>query len=169
MPLSAFQAARYVDIAQFYTDDVKRHFKFFKANPAKVWDSLLAGVMDGSALNIYAPCRSHRCSNGKSRKCTMRKADRHIAGMSCTDMSLMNTGRPKAGGKSMLYFLACVGLRRKVREPVVLFENVDGFLQLLQLTLGDLYYVDCTRNVVKLCPSMNGTCVCSRPETSCFY
>ena len=71
-------------------------------------------------------------------------------------MSTLNGTRPKAKGKSMLYFLAFAGLRRKVREPVLVLENVEGFLEILNIILGDLYYVDATTNVVKLCPSKNG-------------
>ena len=71
-------------------------------------------------------------------------------------MSAMNNGRPGGKGKTMLYFLAFAGLRRKVREPILVIENVDGFLSLLQLVLGDLYYVDGTANVAQLCPSHNG-------------
>ena len=151
MSILALKAAWYVDISQFYTDDVKRHFRFFKKNPEKVWDALLPGVMDGTALNDFAPCRSHRPC-----KCKLQKADRHIGGMSCADMSAMNNGRPGGKGKTMLYFLAFAGLRRKVREPILVIENVDGFLSLLQLVLGDLYYADGTANIAQLFPSHNG-------------
>lgn len=142
---------KFVDIAQFYTDEVKRYLKDFKQHPDKIWKGLLPSILDGSALWDNAPCRSH-----KPGRCCLKRSDRHIATFSCTDMSTMNNDRPKSLGKTMIYTLVWAGLRRKILEPVLAIENVKGFEELLKLLLGNLYHVNETDSWVHTCPPKSG-------------
>lgn len=87
------------------------------------------------------------------RVCPLLRADQHTAGTPCTDYS--NWGlRKKGQGPTAKLFAVWIALRRSLREPVLLHENVPNFGQdtLLDL-LGDLYIV---LSVSPVCPSAMG-------------
>jgi len=87
------------------------------------------------------------------RVCPLLRADQHTAGTPCTDYS--NWGlRKKGQGPTATLFAVWIALRRSLREPVLLHENVPTFgsKALLEL-LGDLYIV---LPVSPVCPSTMG-------------
>ena len=66
----------------------------------------------------------------------------HIAGTPCTDWSSMGT-QSGAGGLTMVFLFAWIGLRRLVQEPVIIQENVTKFcVSYLEKFIGDLYFID---------------------------
>ena len=97
------------------------------------YDRLSTILLKPGAVRLASKCIVHGCD------CTHRRADLHIAGTPCTDFSNMGSLN-KENGRTTAYFLIWAHLRRLLREPRVICENVEGFLVwLLEVTLGMVY------------------------------
>jgi hypothetical protein len=90
-------------------------------------------VKSGRAVSPMARCVNHQ------GHCRLQRARLHIAGTPCTDWSQAGD-QAKTSGITMVHFLAWVALRRLIREPMLVQENVPLFPQALLIELlGDLY------------------------------
>lgn len=75
------------------------------------------------------------------KHCTLTRADIHRAGSPCTDASSMGKMTYMDGPNAKVFFTWCA-LRRRLREPVVVHENVPKFgTHALEDALGDLYII----------------------------
>ena len=95
--------------------------------------SKLEKILPYCDVKVRAKCKRH------CRVCRVKKADIHFAGTSCTDHSSFGKNKKFRGPTAKLFFLWCA-MRRKLREKVVIHENVVLFgLAKLRQHLGDLY------------------------------
>ena len=66
----------------------------------------------------------------------------HIAGVPCVDHSSMGKRKGKEGKTNIVFYSWCA-MRRVLREPIVILENVEAFgEEELALCLGDLYHLE---------------------------
>lgn len=68
-------------------------------------------------MSNVAYCHCHQ------RLCPYPRATLHIAGPPCVDWSSMGLGKGK-DGPTYKHFAAWCGMRKSVREPCILMENV---------------------------------------------
>lgn len=123
------------DITDFFHQKIQKQvMRLHKIG--KVMDILPQLVMSGKAVRRTAYCMQCR------RECEVPMASIHIAGTPCTDWSSMGT-QSGAGGLTMVFLFAWIGLRRLVQEPVIIQENVTKFcVSYLEKFIGDLYFID---------------------------
>jgi len=102
-------------------------------------------------LTHCTPKRSAWCQT-HSGYCCIRVCHKHVAGSPCTDASSYGDGLMFNGSQSKYFYLWCA-MRRQLREPLVVHENVPRFgIAELDDVLGDLYIII----RIPLCPTQLG-------------
>ena len=109
------------DITSFYRQEIKGVVEEMskKAYPA-AFEALKPVIKSGKAMTLTSYCRRH------DKMCRMQPARRHVAGTPCTDHSSMGK-REGQDGKTAICYLAWVGLRLALQEPIIVQENVTSF------------------------------------------
>ena len=96
-------------------------------------DSMGLWKADVKVDNLW--CMVHKCRH------SLWRADVHIAGTTCTDHSSYGSMN-KDEGEQVKFFMMWCALRRKLKEPLLVHENVSGLgVGPLQRYLGDLYFI----------------------------
>lgn len=125
------------DITSFYRQEIKGVVEEMskKAYPA-AFEALKPVIKSGKAMPLTSYCRRH------DKMCRMQPARRHVAGTPCTDHSSMGK-REGQDGKTAICYLAWVGLRLALQEPIIVQENVTSFkIAYLSEFFAEMYYMD---------------------------
>ena len=131
------------DIDQFYTDAVRDVLDRASRQGHVSIDALVPTILDSRGVRLDAPCSRHtKRREAREALCTLKRAKLHIAGFPCIDWSRLGLLQ-KSSGSSARYFCAWIMLRRRLKEPLLLLENVDGFdTSIIRTLLEDLYMID---------------------------
>ena len=130
------EPCRFGDLAEFFDETVQEVLPELYQRPEIALDALLPVIRRGHGIRLSAPCLTH---GGKY--CTLTCAKRHIAGTSCTSHSRQGAGA-KQYDETIIFFAAWAGLRRRLAEPCIIYENVKGLLYLLVKFVHDIYFID---------------------------
>ena len=125
------------DIGHFYTERVADTLASIQASGTKLsLDALKPMIMTGKAMRPCAPCLVHG-----GGLCEHPRAKIHDAGPPCIAFSPMGK-QDKNEGKSMIHIAAWFGMRRMLREPVLVVEESNRFdPKIYGEWLGDIYYI----------------------------
>lgn len=117
----------------------------------------LRKVLPTCEVRSTAYCTTHK------KMCVATSCHKHVAGSPCTDASSFGDGL-QFEGKQAKFFYIWIAMRRKLREPLVIHENVPQFGDAeLRSLLGDLYCI-CR---ITTCPTKLGWCS-RRPRQFCI-
>ena len=124
------------DIDTFFNANLQTCAKGLLKTPKIALEVLSPAIRSGQAVDTVAYCLRH------GRRCQHPAAKIHVAGTTCTAFSPRGLQRGK-DDPTIVHFLAWVGLRLKILEPIIIQENVKAFSEeLIAMFLGHAYFMD---------------------------
>ena len=134
----------FADMADFCPNELREKVGL-AGGPATLPIEEQRRVLCGCCPRSHAWCLKHKTM------CALQRAHVHKAGSHCTMHSSMGK-RQAFEGNQIVYFWIWVAMRRFLKEPVVLHENVVSFgIEVFEAELGDLYVcIRCVHNVSDL-------------------
>eukprot|EP00435_Cladocopium_sp_Y103_P030918 s722_g7.t1 len=132
------------DLCEFFVDSIKDTITELKARPELAFEVLAKMVATGEAVKTHAYCHKHKKICFATFGCFQTMAFVHTAGTSCIAYA-PNGNMKGVRDVSILPFLAWIGLRIKLQEPILLHENSKRFpVSIMQRLLGHIYHIDDT-------------------------
>ncbi|CAK9099072.1 Uncharacterized protein SCF082_LOCUS46421 [Durusdinium trenchii] len=149
-------ACLFSDIGGFFRPELQSTVADLKDNPAMSVEILAPLLASGRLMRSAADCLYH------GRLCSLKTAQKHIAGTSCIPYSRRGV---QLGHKddATIYAIAFIGLRLLLQESDITLENVVGAdFSLYERFLGHLYYFE----THEICPTTLGWAF-ARPRMFC--
>lgn len=102
----------YGDINEFWSPSLKPWIQKVMSTPTTpgVMEALRPSVMSGNAMCLTAYCHRHK------KQCKVCTATTHVAGTPCTDESMMGRKTGAFDGRTAVFLLAWIGMRRALQD-----------------------------------------------------